>query len=62
MPVFRLLDKDFELSDQELATAPQSFLAEAAACAEPGAVIEVNTWKEAKWPPFQASLAACFEL
>ena len=67
MPVFRLLDQDHELTAEELATAPQSVLAEAAALAKPEEVINITSWREADQAVFKAGLArtlACivFEL
>ena len=58
MIVFRLLGQDFELSQEELDTQPDSVLTVAAACErEPGEAVNVR-WAEADlhafqvgWPP-----------
>ena len=56
MPLFRLLGKDYELTEQELAGAPKSVLAEAAALAncktDP---IAISTWSGKDPDAFQAS-------
>ena len=53
MPVFRLQGQDYELTAQELATAPQSLLAEAAALAKPEEAVCIKDWREAHPDAFE---------
>ena len=53
MPVFLLLDRHYEVSQTELNRAPQSVLAEAAACSQDDRPIAVTGWRNPSFWAFE---------